>query len=716
MSQITPQVDIGNLTLNGLTAFAPILAALSADDVAPLAMVQMENLGALFLVNGKYALKVPDLLRRCQSTVMERLSLHIGWRKGDAASLMAQSAGGQAISLLSMCIINLYDPEDMESLLIDLSKRMLPHSIALSSPSQLIKVANILGSKLQALGFTNILNSQVDRICNAYENLGRRVPCDLFDKIPPESMAGLLHALTRAVREESIVVRITGSNGMGHILAILMIMFPEDTLITVESEVIFQGLRKSILAEFTDTKAMTSFQVESKLEIQSMVPILPIARHNAGSNTRPPYCDTWPKCMSTMLGLTFKEAGLEFGVKRPEALHALRVACCNMFEPLLKTMGSADKRPTRRYPSFENKGITKLLGLYPRTRINQVCQTIWDIPNGWQEEELSLTKAFVNLASAFATVTSGMRCHCDGKHARSNFQIEYPGLFHDEVSVDSFDDHKMYPTYGCLPRYGWRDKLDQSKMRSCTIYRLWEAVGEAIGCGFICLLVNAGDDATIQHPKNDLSHSNLLLPAISALLDPGPKLIVYDYIDIIHKCAMSLFKSPDDNIACSSNSSTVYMAALEGLQLPNAMAAPFMLTDGRLIFNGRYHTNLVATKSQERQRAQTQIHAYEGGQQIVPSSDGEHSNLMITILERTGALQLTTTVQPGPWPALGVAIEKIYPLPRGAAGVAYPSARATRAVAVAGAGAGDDGDDGEDEGSGIFAVPSLVPPVTTTSE
>ncbi|OBT80141.1 hypothetical protein VF21_00596 [Pseudogymnoascus sp. 05NY08] len=253
MSQVAPQVDVGGLTLNGLAAFAPVLAALSADDVTPLSMVQMENLGSLFHISGQYALQVPDLLLRCKSTRVDRLGLLIGWRKGDAASLMAQSAGGQAISLLSMCISNLYDNNDVGLLLSGLSKKMLSQTIAISSPSQLIKVARTLSSKLQVLGFGNILASQVVRIYDAYQHFGKPVPDNFLEEISPDSMMELLHAISRAVREESIIVRITGSRSMGLILAIVTIMFPEDAFVTMENVIVFEGLRKSILVEFTES-------------------------------------------------------------------------------------------------------------------------------------------------------------------------------------------------------------------------------------------------------------------------------------------------------------------------------------------------------------------------------------------------------------------------------------------------------------------------------
>lgn len=135
--EISPQVDVGLLTLNGLAAFTPVLAALTADNVQPMAMVQLENLGSLFHTSGKYAAKVPDLLQRCSSKRIEHLSMSLGWRKGDAASVMSQSAGGQAMALLCFFLRNLYSSENCGEVLFDLSAKVLQRSLTISSVAQL---------------------------------------------------------------------------------------------------------------------------------------------------------------------------------------------------------------------------------------------------------------------------------------------------------------------------------------------------------------------------------------------------------------------------------------------------------------------------------------------------------------------------------------------------------------------------------------------------
>lgn len=604
MSQVAPQVDVGSLTLSGLASFAPILAVLSADDVDSLAMIQMQNLGSLFHTNGKYACQVPDLLRRCKSTRVDRIGLLVGWRKGDAASLMAASAGGQAIALLSMCIVNLYKPADIGRLLIDLSKNMVPRTIAISSPSQLIKVAETLSSKLETIGFGNVLAEQVTRVHDAYEHLGKLVPNNFLDDIPPENMAELFHALTRAVREESIVVRITGSRAKGHILAIVMIMFPEDTFVTLENVIVVEGLRKSILVQFTGSDEMIKIQVESEVQIQSTEPILPIEIHpRTFVDRRRIYRFKWNGWIADMLQLMFTEHRLLC----PELL---RIACCDMLVPLLTALRGA-KSLSRTDSQVGKNGVMNLLGPYPHGRIDQVCQKLWRIPSGWAKPGLSLTNAYGNLRSAFFQATTTVNCSCP------------------------LDNR-------CLGAISWRLDVHRSIMKlPCKKYCLWIAIGEALGYGFSCLFVNAGDNATIEHHLVSFNSSSMAQD-ISILIEQGKN--IRNSCENIHNGVMRLFGSVG-SIASSSNSSTVYMAALQDLQLPNTMNGLFDLVEGQLIFNGRYHTEIIAVPSSARPPAKE--HTDKGTRPIIPSTIGEHTNIMVTLLEGIKVLELTATIHIG---------------------------------------------------------------------
>lgn len=279
-NQVSPQVDIGGLTLRGLSAFTPLLASLSTDNVVPTAMLQMENLGGCFLISGEYAAKVPDYLQRCSSVRLECLALTVGWRKGDAASLMAGSAGGQAVALLSLCLHTLYNSADAGAIFLNLSRKLLPSTVAISSMVQLVAVGDLLKAKLETLGFGNLLAKQVTKVHDAYRHMGLDVPVDFLQPMSSESMTELLESVSRALRDESKILRITGTYALGHILGLILMMFPQDTLVTINGFVLFEGTCKSILVEFEangQNTAITQFQLETLLSKSEVVCLLKLS-------------------------------------------------------------------------------------------------------------------------------------------------------------------------------------------------------------------------------------------------------------------------------------------------------------------------------------------------------------------------------------------------------------------------------------------------------
>src|SRR2546423_10823030 len=110
----TLQVELGGIPSNSLMvlgALQPLLRALTADDVNPLAVLQVEAIGSCFHLNGFLAARVPDLLVRTKSLRLERISNWVGWQAHDTASAMAQTAGGRAASVLSLCLVETYGVE-----------------------------------------------------------------------------------------------------------------------------------------------------------------------------------------------------------------------------------------------------------------------------------------------------------------------------------------------------------------------------------------------------------------------------------------------------------------------------------------------------------------------------------------------------------------------------------------------------------------------------
>lgn len=265
------QCDVSNLTLMGLGSFTTVLSALSADDVQPTAMIQLERLGASFPISGPLRAQIPDHLQRCSSKRLERLGVTIGWRKGDAASLMSHSAGGQAVALLATCLENMYGNDAAATIFYKISKSLLPDSARLSSPKQLRQATTILSRKLGVIGFGTILAKQVCRIHEAYQYLPQKAPSSLLSSLSQDGICDILCKFSRAIREDKCIVRVRGCASIGYITALAVTLFSDDCIVTVENLMIHQGCRSaSIAIEVTESLGNKSLQTQSMGKIDSL--------------------------------------------------------------------------------------------------------------------------------------------------------------------------------------------------------------------------------------------------------------------------------------------------------------------------------------------------------------------------------------------------------------------------------------------------------------
>ncbi|VUC25385.1 unnamed protein product [Clonostachys rosea] len=305
--QIQAQADIGSLSLRGLGLFTDMLAVLSADNVTPMAMIQMEQLGSLFHVNGRFANRVPELLTRASSRPIGRLTLAVGWRRGDSVSLFAESAGGQAISLLSLCITNIYNEEAVGQILSRLSSRLLPKSSPRAGVVHLADVAALVASKLNVFGFGNILAEQTMRVHSAYEKLETTIPEGLLELPSVESIVEFLECLSH-LREDDTVIRISGSSGVLYLLSIVIFMFPLDAIITAESYVIHEGEAGGrVVIEICDS-APVQVQVEKKLS-QSTTLTLPLKVCEDGRKIKGACSFAWEGWIARKLQIDMRGSG-----------------------------------------------------------------------------------------------------------------------------------------------------------------------------------------------------------------------------------------------------------------------------------------------------------------------------------------------------------------------------------------------------------------------
>ncbi|KAK2066059.1 hypothetical protein LY76DRAFT_611075 [Colletotrichum caudatum] len=231
------QSDVNALGFAGLGAFSGVLSAMSADNVHPIAMIQLENLGSLFHVNGENAGLIPEVLKNAVSHKIGRLSLSVGWRRGDAVSMLGDSAGGQAISLLMTALDRIYARHHCGLILSNLCSSLLPKSMPASNPMHLADVAHLVAAKAAKLSFGNLLAQQTHRVLSFYDQLGKKSPKDLLEIPTTESIVVLFECLSK-LQQDRHLVRVSGSIGILYLATLIRFMFPQSAMIAVESVVI----------------------------------------------------------------------------------------------------------------------------------------------------------------------------------------------------------------------------------------------------------------------------------------------------------------------------------------------------------------------------------------------------------------------------------------------------------------------------------------------
>ena len=550
---VQSQADVGNLSLAGLSAFSSILATLSADNVAPMALIQMGELGAALPTSGEYADKVKSLLQRCSDVRLEHLAMVIGWRKNDSASLMAESAGGQAIALVSMCLMNLFTRVDIGTILGRLCSRLLSASMNIASMSQLADVAELLSGKLNTLGFGNLLAREVIKIHQVYEALGKPAPQDLLEPLDTESAIELLGSVSRALREDQKICRISGSRGMGHILGLLQALFRRNTVVTVESTIIQDIEYSSIVCEIIQRDRSEPTQVHLETSIPTSKPIeLPITilQSTSARNQEPMlYKFHWTGCVADRLQLSF----LNYGFKCDQAILD---ACCDLLVLIPKAI-SILPTLSREVERLQPAPLLPLFGPLPRARICTICEEI--LRSKPTTSQMDLSTAFSNLVAIVAGKVQSISCICPAG-LECNWKV---GWIHD------FDS-----------------RIRQQKRR-CVMNHLWDAIGRALSSALWCFFVNSGPNITIC-PTEVIGRS-----IITAAVTGKRTLKAEDISDHV----MGLVAPRWGNKGCvaiSSGSCTIYPTILNTLSVPSHQTVTFTLVEGIFVFEGRYHRRLDA--------------------------------------------------------------------------------------------------------------------------
>ena len=603
--EVQLQSDLGALSLQGLGAFTSILAILSADDVAPVALLQIEKLGSAFPTSGPCAEKVKGLLQRCSSVRLDRLSMVMGWRKNDTASLMGESAGGQAASLLCLCLVNFFKHEDAGLTLSQLSSTMLPRGSNLAGVSQLAEVAKLLSGKLSTLGFGNHLAREVKRMLDSYEAMGKKAPSNLLEQFSIESMVEILQLSSRALMDDQRLCRITGSQSIGLIGGLLQILFHKDLSISIEGVEMQTATNAKILLEISSEGPTTAYLEAQRKTLKGG--ILPIGTCELSGNyhgiSRFEY--NWNGWLADNLTLTFSNWGYTCNQSIFDACHqlVLRLAPHYLVSSTFKSHLGLPQG------SSNSQSLSVLLGNRLVARLQTSCKTVL---RSSHTEDRTLQEAFDHLQKLVNTQLVAESCSCFHNTCRS------------WIDSSSFD-HKHN--------------------RSCVRLQLWSAISSTVTTAIICAFINT-DQNSVASPSQ--------LHKLGTLSDMGAKILrreekgaicveeYWDYIVNIIAPDWLLDKKRGDLLATSSACCTVFPSVLRNFCVPQRQEVTFDCVEGRLIFDNRYHNRLDAKRVRLRERKKL----YPSRVPLEPTGLGKHNEEpLVTIREGFNFLELSCSIK-----------------------------------------------------------------------
>ena len=168
-----------------------------------------------------------------------------------------------------------------------------------------------------------------------------------------------------------------------------------------------------------------------------------------------------------------------------------------------------------------------------------------------------------------------------------------------------------------------------TSQNNCPTYKLWAEMERILNRGIWSVFINPEENVSVR------------LNYYRAILTDVLRKALTDCENIYMGCD-SIYSAFTGDLATVKESCVLYPTELVTLQKSSDFRLSFELTDGMLVFNGRYFRSLRSTAPNERDRARKSL-VYKA-KKIVPSNIGEHSRLTLTIREKLHTLELGAMV------------------------------------------------------------------------
>ncbi|KAK6340179.1 hypothetical protein TWF730_001947 [Orbilia blumenaviensis] len=617
------QVDITG-AISALGSLLPVLKALSTDGVDPLAVYQLEAIGSKFPMSGPLADKTLGALTRSGSFKLRNLQVSVGWMGGDSTWALSQTAGGQASSLLTVCLVEMCCRNMAGHILFDLSKKILPKSHHLSSIEHLSDLCEIVSHKMKAVQFGQHQAEQVTRIREVYRDTGidiHRDSASLVDRISVDSMVDILDKARAALLDPdgTTTLRIEGFGGIGTLAALFTGLCRDDVLLLVENEVIFRGPRRSIIISVVHGKRL---QISQERVIQSSDqndPVVsPVGLRKDDFLGQPGRISGFDRltvgkeaCLRSMVELLFSHR-----VIRSE--RQVVVSLGNLVGAIFHSFKASDCGHGSDLP---DGGLRALLGNLADHHLRDQLSLLFGVELEINNFDVGL--AYQNLRTAVVEILPDSECTCGG----------------------------------CPNSYHWDDL--SSKRDDCYVRSIWAGLQPIIGYAILLSFVDirCSSIRLLQYPniKAGRFFCNRVIAKVQQSA-PGSKHLAADAeeysVTDLHTDLCEMLDSKSANagagqtvIGTCNGSTAIFPATLLKVAFDESTMVRYILLDGQYHDGVNYYKALIEDANIP-PRPEAERSLQQNGK-ICLSALGVHDKLVLTARPYHSAFGLRTSVEVG---------------------------------------------------------------------
>lgn len=239
---IQGQIVVGSTGFNLAQIAKETLSLCTSDGATLAALTFLDAFGARFAVFSRVCDRIHEICTADQSTILGKLKVAVGYRKGDACAILASSSGGLSSIAFIIAATEMFDNEDIAWVMSEIANDAIPSSVAVPSTREIDVCINIIHHRCPDFDFCAHYSKLVTAIRRS-RVAGGTGDMTTFDNLTcaprPEDAIPLLRSILSCLHDDRTQLCIEGSESMGIIAAAASWWFPTSVQINSEDTIIW---------------------------------------------------------------------------------------------------------------------------------------------------------------------------------------------------------------------------------------------------------------------------------------------------------------------------------------------------------------------------------------------------------------------------------------------------------------------------------------------